>query len=426
MKNDQKRLKWLIAAGIFMRILYMLYTPVDVRSHDLWKFQMDSYGHAAYILNLLDGHLPQSNTVQFYQQPFYYLLSAGLARFVRIFLPVLNEYWCVSLSKIVSCMASCGTLILAVKTGKLLKLENCGLEILVLYVAFTPAFYLAGGSCGPDALAAFFITAEFLWTLYWKEKPDWKNTIILAFFYGFGIMTKISCAVIAFYTAFIFLEKLWNNRAEQKWVSLLKKYICFGMISFPLGLWYSIRNYIRFHQTFGYVPDIGREAKLYTGDHSLYARFLYLDINNLLKSPYASAWNDYNMPVYLLKSSLFGEFSFESPQWIPALLTYTASGIAIFLVLAIIWNVKNQITGYGKDLLIISALFFGSFLFFNIKYPYGCSMDFRYIVFLTIPAGIFMGHYEEQLYKKRRCYAAVKILFWSYAALSILMYFAAA
>ncbi|MBR6925104.1 MAG: hypothetical protein IKH50_11295 [Oscillospiraceae bacterium] len=36
----------IIFAGFVMRIGYMLYTPAAVRSHDMWEFEKDGYGHA--------------------------------------------------------------------------------------------------------------------------------------------------------------------------------------------------------------------------------------------------------------------------------------------------------------------------------------------------------------------------------------------
>ena len=415
------KINWIVACGMFMRIAYMLYTPLAVRSHDLREFSVDSNGHAAYLLNLMEGHLPNTNNFQFYQQPFYYLVSVGLAKILKVCIPQLSIYQMVGASKIISCLASCLILILAIKIGKTAKLKSTGMEILMLYVAFTPVFYLRGGGVGPDMLATFFITAEFLWTLYWKENPSWKNTLILALIYGLGVMTKISCAIVAIYTAIVFANKLWKSENRKEITGLLKKYICFGIISLPLGLWYSVRNYIKFRQPLNYVPDIGRQSELYIGNRSLVERFMYVDLKNLIGSPFCAVKDDYNASVYFIKSSLFGEFSFEIPLWIPKLLLYSAVGIAVFLVLSIIWNARNCSENYGKDILFISAVYYASIIVFNIKYPYGCSMDFRYMGFLTVMAGIMMGRYEEHL-ERGKYGTVVKILFYGYSFFSILMY----
>lgn len=68
--NSKKTIKCIILVGFIMRIGYMLYTPCNVRSHDLWNFTVDSGGHAGYILNILEGNLPQSNLLQYYHHLF--------------------------------------------------------------------------------------------------------------------------------------------------------------------------------------------------------------------------------------------------------------------------------------------------------------------------------------------------------------------
>ena len=264
----KNKINWIIIFGMFMRIAYMLYTPMTVRSHDLGALDINATGHAAYLLNLMEGHLPYTNEFQFYQQPFYYFLSVALANLLKVCIPNLTIYQMLEVSKIISCLASCLLLFVVLKLGEAVRMEMTGMEILMLYVAFTPVFYLRGGSVGPDMLATFFVTAEFLWTLYWKKNPNWKNTLFLALLYGLGVMTKISCAIVAVYTIIVFLGKLWRSSNKKDIVGWMKKYFCFGAVSLPLGLWCSVRNYIKFQQPLSYVPDIGRQSGLYIGNHT--------------------------------------------------------------------------------------------------------------------------------------------------------------
>lgn len=141
----------------------------------------------------------------------------------------------------------------------------------------------------------------------------------------------------------------------------------------------------------------------------------------MIRSPFCVVEDDYNAPAYFIKSSLFGEFTFGLPLWIPRLLLYCAIGIAVFLALAIIWNAKNYSENYRKDVLLISAIYYASIIVFNMKYPYGCSMDFRYMGFLIVMAGIVMGGYEDQL-EGRTYGTTVKTLFYGYSFFSVLMY----
>ena len=138
-----------------------------------------------------------------------------------------------------------------------------GLQILLLYVAFTPIFILNSGSVTPDALTTCFLTAEFLVTLLWKQTPCRKYLFTLAFLYGFGVMAKISCATVVPFTALIFLQKLFQEKDCRRRLCLLKDYLLFSCISLPLGLWYALRNWLLFRQPLTYVPDLGKTSYLF-------------------------------------------------------------------------------------------------------------------------------------------------------------------
>lgn len=417
--TDELAIGMILIAGIIMRIGYMLYTGCEVRGHDVWEMDADSYGHAAYILNIMQrGQLPQTNTVQFYQQPMFYLLGSAVSFLVNGILRSSEAYDLVDAAKLVSCMASCMTLFLAEKLGTICGLKARGKKVLLLFVAFSPTFYLTGGAVAPDALTVAFMTAEFVYTLVWEAAPTWKNTCILALLYGFGISTKISCGTVAIFTAGVFLRKLYQAIKEKEALGYIKKYICFGVISFPLGLWYSVRNYVRFGQSLGYVVRIPDDNILYRGNRSIVVRFLWVDFPNIMKDVYADVATDYNALVYFLKSSLFGEFRFQIPVWIPAVLLFTTVAIACIIAVAVVWQIRNR-TGYGNRILIMAAIFYGSMIWFGIKYPFSCSLDYRYMGLLSVLAGMLLGFYMDA---KKEAAKNVSILFYVFAAFSILTY----
>ena len=61
----EKNIWLIIILGMVLRMGYMLYTPCNVRSHDLWEIDVNGMGHAGYLLKLLErGRLPESNALQ--------------------------------------------------------------------------------------------------------------------------------------------------------------------------------------------------------------------------------------------------------------------------------------------------------------------------------------------------------------------------
>lgn len=393
-KTEQKQIvRLILVMGIAMRITYMLYTPCNVRSHDLWELDTKAYGHASYILNIMkNGQLPQNNFIQFYQQPLFYLFGSAASWIINFILGTFDNYSLVDAAKTVSCSASCISLMAAESIFEECGLEGKGLYRALIIVAFLPAYFLAGGMVGPDSLACMFMVLALLYTVKWIKCKSWKNTILLALIYGCGMMTKISCASVALVTALVFIVILIIAVKKQQWKDLIKKYIVFGMISLPLGLWYSIRNYILFKQPLNYVLQIPDDSVLYKGYKSIPQRIFVIKMSNLFADPYTSVGDDYNLPVYAIKSSLFGEFRFDSWGWISVLLLLFAFILSVFCVIAVAKCIRHSLNDKWCVLMLVSAfIFYGSVVVFYIKYPFGCSMDFRYMLFLPVPMAYILG-----------------------------------
>ncbi|MBP0962345.1 MAG: glycosyltransferase family 39 protein [Oscillospiraceae bacterium] len=417
--------KSIMFAGLIMRIGYMLYTPASVRSHDMWEFEKDGYGHAGYILTLIeDKMLPQTNIRQYYQQPFFYILCALVSAPINGFLGGSGGHdpeMIVDTGKIISGAASCIVLLMTDSFCKELDLKGKYRAAAVGFVAFCPAFFLSE-RITPDMLCTLLMTIALIYTIRWYRSPDWKNTIILAFTYGLGVMTKLSIGSLAIFTAGVFAWKFFESVKEKKFGPYIPKFIVFGIISLPLGLWYSVRNYRRFDQPFGYVLEIPKDHSLYTGDHSFFQRVVLPDLPNFITEPYAEVFEDYNLWTYMVKSSLFGEFKFEVPVIFPIGLMFAAIALTIPSVTGVVKGAFRM--KENKDQFLMSAavlVFMASIVYFYIKYPNGCSMDFRYMTFIVAPAAVLAGKYCAENGKKwigTLYLAAVPV----YALFSTLMY----
>ena len=109
---------------------------------------------------------------------------------------------------------------------------------------------------------------------------------------------------------------------------------------------------------------------------------------------YADPYEHYNIPTFLIKSSLFGEWTWTTSyicKYIYVFALFANIAIIVFSIVAII---REMTSNRKRDLIyrnIFLILYFFniiSFISMNIKLPYGCSMDFRYIV-PTIFIGIY-------------------------------------
>ncbi|MBU5229530.1 Predicted membrane protein [uncultured Clostridium sp.] len=310
-------LLWLILAlGILMRIGYMLYTPAYVRGHDFGEISVDSCGHAAYILHLLQGELPSSNIGQFYHPPLFHAFSAIAMACYRALSGFATPEHLMEAAKTVSCAASIVTLFYARKLCRQLRLGDGATLMAVSLAAFLPNHYLLAGRVNNDALAVMFMPAILYYTLRWYERQDWGPLVKLALCFGLGMMTKISVGVFPLVTGCMMLLVLYQRLRERNGLAIIRQFAVFGLIAFTLGLWYPVRNFIRFQQPFNYVVRILEASDLYCGDHSLWERFGLIKNFEIYDHPF----EDYNVWSYLLKGSLFGEFTFSMGKVSPGLL----------------------------------------------------------------------------------------------------------
>jgi 4-amino-4-deoxy-L-arabinose transferase-like glycosyltransferase len=402
----------LIAAGIVMRIGYMLYTSFRARGHDIGAF--DQTGHFAYMYRLFsDGALPQSNEYQFYHPPFAHIVQALVVKVFSWFQPGAQVDALFEAAKIVPCFASCAVLWVCRSICRETKLSSRATALALAVLAFHPTFYIFASSVNNDPLMLLCFMIAVLYTIRWYYAPTMKHILFTALAIGLGMMTKLSAAAVALFTAPVFLAVLVKAFREKKPGHIIGQFAAFAGVCAPLGLWYPIRNYIKFGQAFGHVYTLSRESKLYSGGYSFAQRFLSFPVDQTLSPLYCQPYGDYNLWLYTLKCSVFGEFSFEQAEWMGALLI--AANLALILVsLAAMVYVMcccretNKFARFGLFWLWLVQI--GSFIVFNVGFPFGCTMDFRYIVPTAIIGAIYTGIALDHL--KGRGKALPHILFY--------------
>jgi len=383
--------------GLMVRIIYVLNTPALVRQHDLAP---DNYGQMDYILHFVNSwSLPDTNLIQFYHPPLHHMICAIWFR-ISAFFNVEHDTIIESFQYLTAFYSSC----LMVVTYRIfihLKLKKQFLLVATALVAFHPTMVILAGSINNDMLAILFYVSAFLWMLRWWEEQSIKNTVLLALCVGLGMMVKIGNATLAFVIAPFFLYKLIK---ENQWASRLKlatKFLIFGCISIPLGLWHAIRNLIEFGQPLGFVLEQQVGGWLDRGDVPLFSRIFSFPLEQLVASPYVVLKTDYSLPIYTVKCSLFGEWSYTNMDFLAiALVALNIILIAMSLIAMVYTLVRKQKTEYWM-LFALWLVHIVSHVFFYIRYPFACSMDFRYIVPTLICGAGFICIAGQRLAEER-------------------------
>lgn len=193
---------------------------------------------------------------------------------------------------------------------------------------------------------------------------------------------------MAFPIMIVFISKIAEYlKDKSKLKSLFVIFCIFGIVSLPIGLWYQVRNRILFNQSFGYIL---RQASVIR--ESAFERTLLIPKDEFL-STYCSPLEDHNIILYIIKSSVFGEYTFDNVNIVLAhllrFINFILIGISIFAVFfdhGMNKSRRNPIV----DWIVLSVWIFHiySYFLFCFNYPSTCSMDFRYIV-PTIFCGIY-------------------------------------
>lgn len=398
-EREEKILRWILLLGCIMRIGYTFYNGVFSRVHDVWYY--DDYtqnSKASYLMWLIErGKLPDTYEGQLYHQPFSYLFTAGVCKILQLMTYDRNIYFVGSIGgKLGSCIASCMTMLFSLKLCKELKMKQESKILVMWFVAFLPGMYLAAGRIGEDAFSCLFAVMEIYMSLKWYHNSNIRNTIYTAIAFGFGLQTNLSCILPMGLLVILVLEKMVGDH------DAVKKYIgqtaIFAGIAAPLGLWFYIRNAIRFGIPFTYINEQEVGNILWTGEHSLWERFAPINWRNLISSPYANTYEDYNLSTYFLKSEIFGEFSFEMGKVIPYTLLIINLLMTIFLIAFMFrWITKREKEHDEWALMGMFAFYLLFICYSYYKEPFGCSMDARYFLIVPILKVVLLGKLSESL-----------------------------
>lgn len=397
----------IIAAGIVMRVGYMLYTSFTMRGHDIGAFDDD--GHFGYMYQIFStGTLPQANTYQFYHPPFAHIVQALVVKVFSWFRPGADTTSLFEAAKLVPAFASCAVLWVCRSLCREVKLSGRATAIALAVIAFQPTFFIFSASVNNDPLMLLFFMIAVLYTIRWYAQPTMKNILLIALAIGLGMMTKLSAASVAFFTAPVFLAVFIKSFKEKQAGKIFGQFVAFVGVCAPLGLWYPVRNMLKFGQSFGDVFTLSTTSKLYSGDFSFAQRFLSVPVDQLFSPIYCEPYGDYNLWAYTLKCSVFGEFKFGRPDALATLLIAANLILIVFSLAAMIYVMirckeTNKFARFGLFWLWLIQM--ASFIVFNINFPFGCTMDFRYIVPTAIVGAIYMGIALDHIKEKNKAVA---------------------
>ena len=385
--NPKRIIAVLFLLGFALRLAYCLRYNYSQNQHDVES--LVSNGHLKYIYDLAIGEgLPKTNEWQFCHPPLHHFLASRVVKF-SLGLGFSNAVAFENV-QLLTCFYSSVLMFAGYSLLKEFKVEGRALVFSCAFIAFNPTFFILAGSINNDVLTVLLSVYALLFLVKWYKKPSVIFALACGVFTGLAMMTKFSAALVAVVAAITVLFKFFYDKS-LKFGRFSAHTGCFLGAVLPIGLWYQIRNMILFGQPLGYVAPLSTESKLYIGDMSFVDRFIK-PFSSETVGVYVDVWNEHNLWLYLLRNSLFGEYSFGNEG-----LALVAVMGNLLVTIAVIFAVVLLLIRFKKDkfaTLPVVVMFFvqwAFFIYFNIASPFRCTMDFRYIVPVLFCSAVFLG-----------------------------------
>ena len=395
----------IIFASFAIQLGYILETSVvdHVRQHDVGWFEENGIGHAGYIEYFLATlRLPSADVLiekasgsgisQLYHPPLHHFLAA---LWMRAQMMVAIPFWnAVEGIQFLTMFYSTACVIVAKRILEEAGLEKQSLAFAVALVAFCPVFIIFSGSINNDVLSVLFTLSAMLATIKWMKSDKLVHLLQIALFIGLGMSTKASAGIIAVPVALVMLVKIIKTKEKIK---MAGQYTLFGAVVFPLGLWWTVRNYMLL-KAGPYIPRLSDTNSQYVGFRSLLER--YTPFVGIGRTPYVRFGGEFEYNVWsgLFKSSAFGEFAmFVYSDWaakFAGVLFATTVLICITAFFAMLYSCffkKNFLKPEKAFMAATYIAVLASYLFFCYQFPHTCSMNIRYASPLIIIGAFFLG-----------------------------------
>lgn len=379
-----------IFIGFLFRLIYVQFTDINIlsRQNDTIAFT-NGGGHLGYLWYIwANGTLPNvdpRSLWEFSQPPLYYILCGYWIK-ISTWLGVPNLEASENLQMF---SLLCVTLTSVYLDKILIKMDIKPLYRLWGQIAFLclPYFTYLSGAANNDVLFVLLTVMVFYYVICWYEKKKVWLLLVSAVLTGLLVMTKLSGGLIAPAILALFILRFVKDKGERG--KRIVEYLLFGVVSLPIGLWWNVRNAVRFQMPFFYTnePDIG--SVQYIPDYSIWQRLF--DLENQLNHLYIELFNtspnvDHNIIISTMKTMVFTH-SIEylltpvTKFWGVVLFWSVLVGVVIAIICGMVGMFKSSQKMYLKVVWIVYLLTNIIFyLYYNVEYPFVHTMHVRYIL----------------------------------------------
>lgn len=367
----------ILAAGIALRLFYLVYIPNDMYQHDMGGHIDNIHYFAQHPLQLP----PPDKSLQFPQQPLYYYAAAAVYA-VSTSLGF-NEHDAIYSVRAMSVVFASAWLVFGLMLVRLYTQRNLLVSLFMAFLAFTPSFVFLGAVVNNDALNALLgMIALYAISAYGFGKS--RRFLYLA---GAAVLmamlTKISSVLFAIYFVIVLVALYLIDVPERK--RYQREILWFGVgVLFVFGF-ALLKSYIPADGEFRFV-----NSRLYGNqvipvfNLGYFASFRLSDLVMAAQShvtgPDAIR---FSLPTYFYGTMLLGEFDY-STFFKPGTLFMLWSQIVFIAGLIYVAGLGGYVYFYRrltlmqKLLMVPVAINLLLIIKFLLSYWVVCNSDFRY------------------------------------------------
>lgn len=379
----------IILAGLILRLVYLNYTPFNER-------RWDAEDHIKYVEHIVRyNSLPSVEQYwEGWQQPLYYIIAAIFYK-LFLYLKVQNIYLAL---QFFSLILSMGFLMFGILILKRLLQNHYLLILSSLLLVFWPSGIIHSVRISNDILFYLLFTIGLYFLVIYDQKETTIDLYLSSLFAVLTLLTKLHGALLIALISLIFLSKKLFRRNTTT-IQQKKGWLIFILFFIGFFLAFSKKDAI------GRFTNPSLNGLLYLENQP--KNYLWLDVYTFINKAFVSAWENNGADFggrqffwnFLLKSSLFGEFQFNSPL--------LAQTISFFFLCMVIYSIAGllilKFEDLKKNLIIFLSLglWFASIFLLRIKYPASPYEDFR-LIFPSIIPLVFLYTYILNNFKKMK------------------------
>lgn len=411
----------ILLLGTMFRTAYVLYTAIWTRQHDVIDFGTGE-GHAGYIEYIYENlSLPSGDPREkwaFFQPPLHHIIAGLWMRFCAHFGLAYRQVQ--ENVQLLTLFYICAVTVISYFICRELKLKEWGTRIVLVIVCFHPALTIMSGSINNDALSLMMAVLSVYLVILWYKTPSLRIIVMLAISIGLSMMAKLSGGTVAPAVAALFLLKLIKDREHIG--KYILQYLVFGIIVFPLGIWWEIKNMLAYGMPFNYIPPVGEQLNA-----SMLMRLFDVRTGNIYPCLISNgdAYDEYNVWLAMLKTALFDDanLGMESRgiNLFALILFTTALVLAVMSLIAtvkVLTDKKNKYALLPEHRLLFGVLYVTlliSYFSFALGSNNYSAMNFRYIALVIVVESVFLGVSTDACTDKHhilfRLFAAIVFVF---------------